>query len=248
MNTGQGESPGSEPTVRDGDAPDEEYEAHLERSRTVWDRWSDWYATSERDLEPMREDAIDRLDLRPGDRVLEIGCGPEVNFEAIRNDIGADGELVAVDYSPDMVAKARDRVESRGWDTVAVHCADATRVDFGEPFDAVIATLSLSVMPDVRRAVENVHRLLEPGGPLVVFDIRPVPSGPARLANPLLRRFLRWYANWNPDGDVLESLSSVFAACEVVETYTAGTTYTALCRKAGPEADREQLRSDPHRR
>ncbi|WP_207586355.1 methyltransferase domain-containing protein [Halomontanus rarus] len=210
-----------------------EYADHLERSRTVWDRWSDWYEMSETDLEPMRETAMDRLDLRPGDRVLDIGCGPGVNFERIRSDIGDAGTLVAVDYSPEMVSDARERIDSHGWENVEVRRADATTVDLAEDgqFDAAIATLSMSVMPDVRRAVENVHRSLVPGGAFVVFDIRTVPTGPARLANPLLRRFLRWYANWNRNGDVLESLAAVFEECEIADTYFAGVTYTAACRK-----------------
>ena len=209
-----------------------DYRQHLERSRRKWDRWSDWYATSERDFEPMREDAIDSLDLEPGDRVLDVGCGPGVTLERLRADVGPTGRVVAVDYSPEMVAKARERVDEHGWRNVEVVRADATRVDVDEPFDAAIASLSLSVMPDVRRTVTNVHRLLVPGAPFVVFDVRPFPSGPPRVLNPLVRLFLRWYANWNPDDDVLESLRTVFGECEVLETYTAGTTYTALCRKA----------------
>ncbi|MCU4743635.1 class I SAM-dependent methyltransferase [Natronoglomus mannanivorans] len=212
-----------------------EYVNHLERSRTVWDRWSDWYEMSENDLEPMRETAIDHLELRPGDRVLDIGCGPGVNFERIRSDIGETGTLVAVDYSPEMVAKARQRIEDHGWENVEVRRADATTIDFEDEFDAAIATLSMSVMPDVRRTVENVHRSLVSGGPFVVFDIRAVPTGPARIVNPLLWRFLRWYANWNPDGDVVDSLAAVFEESELVETYFAGVTYTVRCRKATSE-------------
>ncbi|WP_312911405.1 class I SAM-dependent methyltransferase [Natronosalvus caseinilyticus] len=216
----------------DGDVSSAEHEAHLERSRKVWNRWSDWYAMSERDFEPIREDAIDHLDLRPGDRVLDVGCGPGVNFEPIRRAIGKDGRLVAVDYSPAMVAKARERIDRYGWKNVEVHRVDATTVAFDDWFDAAVATLSMSVMPDVRRAVENVHRLLVPGGSFVVFDLGAVPAGPARVANPFLRWFLRWYANWNPDGDVDESLRAVFDECEVVETYAAGIGYTVRCRKA----------------
>lgn len=210
---------------------DDEHAAHLERSRTVWDRWSDWYERSERELEPMREAAIDRLDLARGDRVLEIGCGPGVNVERLRAEIGESGELVALDYSPKMVAKARERVDRRGWENVAVRRADATTAAFDDPFDAALASLSLSVMPDVRRATETVSRALRPDGTFVVFDVRTVPEGPARVLNPLLWRFLRWYANWNPDDDVVESLEAAFDDCEIVDTYLLGTSYTAVCEK-----------------
>lgn len=212
---------------------DRDYQSHLERSRRQWDRWSNWYAMSERDFEPMRETAIDRLGIEPGDRVLDIGCGPGVNLERLRADVGPTGQVIAVDYSPEMVTKARERVDCHSWENVEVVRADATRFDADKRFDAAIASLSLSVMPDVRRTVENIYRLLAPGARFVVFDIRPFPEGPARILNPLLRRFLRWYANWNPDDDVLETLRAVFAECVVLETYTAGTTYTVLCRKNG---------------
>jgi ubiquinone/menaquinone biosynthesis C-methylase UbiE len=212
-------------------SPDSQYERHLERSRTVWDRWSDYYGRNETDFEPIREGAIDRLGLEPGDRVLEIGCGPGVNFERVRQEIGADGELVAVDYSPGMLANARERIKAHGWENVSVRRADATTVAFDEPFDAALATLSLSVMPDVRRAVENVYRSLVPGARLAVVDVRPAPSGPIRILNPLIRRFFRWYANWNPDGDVTRLLEAVFDSCDIVDTHLAGIAYTALCRK-----------------
>ena len=211
---------------------DRDHEAHLERSRRVWDRWSDWYAMSERDFEPIREAAIDRLDLDPGDRVLDVGCGPGVNLARLRNDVGESGRVVAVDYSPEMVAKASARVEQNGWENVAVHRADATTVDFDEPFDAAIATLSMSVMPDVRATTANVHRLLEPDAPFVVVDLGPTPNWPVRLLNPLIWRFFRWYANWSPNGDVLESLETVFADCDLLERHLAGVVYTARCRTA----------------
>ncbi|WP_247002062.1 class I SAM-dependent methyltransferase [Halosolutus gelatinilyticus] len=207
------------------------YEAHLERSRRVWDRWSDRYKMSERDFEPIRMAAIDRLALEPGDRVLEIGCGPGVNFERVRSEVGDEGEVIAVDYSPEMVEKARERIGHYDWENVEVRCADAATVAFDEPFDAALATLSMSVMPDAERTAANVYRSLAPGSRFLAFDIGPFQTGPARLANPLVRRFLRWYANWNPDDDVVDSLSTVFDDCAVVERYAAGAGYTVLCEK-----------------
>ncbi|MDQ2049428.1 methyltransferase domain-containing protein [Natronolimnohabitans sp. A-GB9] len=215
--------------TRDPDG--DRYDAHLERSRIVWDRWSDYYTMSENDLEPMREAAIDRLDLEPGDRVLEIGCGPGVNFDRVRSEIGEHGELIAVDYSPDMVAKARERIEHHGWENVDVRRADATTVEFDEPFDAAIATLSLSVMPNIHRTATTVHRSLVADATFVVVDIRPIPDGPGRVLNPLLWRFLRWYANWNPDDDVVDALATVFDTHEIVDTSLAGTLYTVVCEK-----------------
>ncbi len=215
----------------DPDGSDGEYDAHLDRSQRMWDRWSDWYSMSERDFEPIREELIDQLALTAGDRVLDIGCGPGVNFTVIREAIGEDGRLAAVDYSPEMVAKARERVERNGWENVEVRCADATTVDFDEQFDAAVATLSMSVMPDVRQAVENVYGLLVPGGSFAVLDVGTVSEGPLRVLNPLIWRFFRWYANWNPDGDVPEALGAVFDECEAARTYMLGVSYTRLCTK-----------------
>ena len=223
-----------DPAANDAIASDsarEECESHLARSRTVWDRWSGRYGLSESDFEPMRETAIDYLDLQPDDRVLEVGCGPGVNFERIRHDIGENGELIAIDYSPKMVANAKRRVSDHGWNNVDVCRADATTADLGEGFDAALGTLSVSVMPAVHKAIENVSRSLAPGGTFVVFDLRTVPSGPGQIVNPLLWRFFYWFANWNPDGNVVESLTTVFEQTEIVETYAAGVAYTVLATK-----------------
>lgn len=209
-------------------------QAHLERSRRLWDRWSDHYGLSESDYEPMRETAVEYLELEPGDAVLEIGCGPGVNLELLRDAVGPDGRVVALDYSPKMVDRARARVADRGWENVTVRRADATRVDLDpESFDAALATLSLSVMPSPEAAVERVYQVLRPGGRFVVFDIRTFPSGVLRVANPLLERALHLVANWNTDADVPSAVKSMFGECAVVETYFAGANYTAVATRGG---------------
>lgn len=202
------------------------YRDHLRRSETVWDRWSDWYRLSERDFEPIRAELLAQLGLEDGDRVLEVGCGPGVNFAPIRDAIGEGGRLVAVDYSQEMVVKARERVTANGWENVEVVRADATTADLGGRYDAAVATLSLSVMPDVERVVRNVHSALEPGAPLGVLDLREFQSGPLRAFNPLLRGFLRWYANWNATDDVRTAIEEVFGGYERLGTYMRGTAYT----------------------
>lgn len=210
----------------------QEAQEHLARSERVWDRWANHYSLSESDFAPMREAAIDRLDLAPGDDVLDVGCGPGVNFEYVRKAVGPSGSIVAVDYSPNMVERARERVVDHGWENVDVREGDATTAALGDDFDAAVSTLALSVMPDVEAAVRNVHGSLAPGADFAVFDLRPVPEGPLRIVNPLLRPLLRMLANWNPDGDVLEALETVFEDVGVGETYAAGIAFSALARRA----------------
>lgn len=212
-------------------ATEDDDEKHLNRSREVWDRHSESYDRDERDLAAQRERAIDALGLVSGDQVLEVGCGPGTNFERVLSEITEEGSVLGVDYSPAMVERARERVRDAGWDNVTIREADASTVEFDETFDAALAILAMSVMPEKRRAVETVYESLRPGGSLVVFDVRPVPSGVGRIFNPLLRRFFCWYANYNPEGDVADSIRDVFDETETIETYVGGVGYSILAHK-----------------
>lgn len=208
-----------------------EYGTHLQRSEIVWNRWSEWYRMSERDFEPIRNELIAQLGLEDGDRVLELGCGPGVNFDTIREAIGENGHLVAIDYSPEMVRKATARVEARRWGNIEVVRADATTANLGGPYDAAIATLALSVMPDVERVVRNVHSALKPCAPLGVLDIQEFQSGPLRVFNPPLKWFLRWYANWNPNEIVRLVIDDVFGGFELLDTSMLGSVYTIKAKR-----------------
>jgi ubiquinone/menaquinone biosynthesis C-methylase UbiE len=122
-------------------------------------------------------------------RVLEIGCGTG-NLTSVLLDRGAT--VTAIDCSPDMLAVAREklapcaaRFELR--EMVAAEIAD--RFPAGS-FDAAVSTLAFSEMsPDERRYVlAAVHRVLRPGGRLVIADeVRP-----SRLWQRLVHGSLRW--------------------------------------------------------
>lgn len=212
---------------------DPEHRAHLERSERVWNRHSDSYDRSERDFAPMLDAAVERLDLDAGDAVLEVGCGPGTNFQRLHERVGPGGRIVAVDYSPAMVERARERAREHGFDNVDVIRGDASRTAFRPgSFDAALASLSLSVVPDAEAALRRVREALVPGGRLVVFDLQRIQSGPLRICNPLVVAFLKWYGNWNPDADVRAALRATFETVDVEATYTAGTTYRAMAKKA----------------
>lgn len=127
--------------------------------------WTRWAVLHRRKL------AIQRLELRPDSHVLEIGCGTGLNFGAILKQLDPQaGRLTGVDFSRDMLGRARGLIERRGWLNVDLVSADATALALGERFDAVLFAYSLSMIPDWERALARAWDHLLPGGRLVILD------------------------------------------------------------------------------
>ena len=138
-----------------------------------------------------RAAAIDLLALRPGHRVLDIGCGTGLNFPLVQDRIGPTGSITGVDASAQMLAQAQRRSRTAGWDNVRLIEADATTLDaqamdVGGDFDAVISTYALSLMSDWPRVVSVMIAAARPGGRVAVVDMQ-TPIGPAKMWTPLAR-------------------------------------------------------------
>ncbi|MET8763387.1 class I SAM-dependent methyltransferase [Lentzea sp. NPDC004782] len=120
-------------------------------------------------LNPGYHEALRRsaraLGLRPGMRVLDLGCGTGASTAALV--AAAPGvEIVAVDASEGMLARARDK---RWPATVRFVHSRAEDVDEGE-FDAVFAAYLVRNLPEPDGALRRVRDLLKPGGPLVLHE------------------------------------------------------------------------------
>lgn len=216
-----------------------EHLEELERSRRRWDFWSSYWGFVERDTAGIRRETIEQLGLDTGDTVLDLGCGPGVNVATLREAVGPDGSVIAVDLSRGMLERARTRVDDRGWENVTLVLADATRpIVTAERLDGVVATTAVSATPDVRSTVENVYDVLRPGGRFALYEIRLVPSGPARALNPMILAFYRLFGRWNADEDVLQELRSTFDRTEIVRSFALGTNYVAVAVKAGRSSPR----------
>lgn len=144
-----------------------------------------------------RRVAIPALGLRPGDRVLDVGCGTGLNVPALASAVGPTGRVVGVDRSPEMLQVARTKAERRGCDQVDFVEADATSLrpedveratggDSARRFDAVIFTYSLSLMSDVDAAWRSARDLLRDGAGVAVVDMQP-PTGIAASLTPAAR-------------------------------------------------------------
>lgn len=123
-----------------------------------------------------RRKAAQRLGLKRGDRVLEIGCGTGRNLPFLRDAVGDSGTVHGVDISPGMLSKARDLCTQRRWSNVVLQQQDAAEFIAPEPLDGVMFGLSYNTMPHHQTVLQNAWRQLRPGGRLVVMDAK-LPNG-----------------------------------------------------------------------
>jgi cyclopropane fatty-acyl-phospholipid synthase-like methyltransferase len=135
--------------------------------------------------ERMTDELIGRLDARPGDRVLDIGCG--TGAPALRLARSAGVEVTGITVSRRQLDLARAAAGAAGLaDRVGFRYADAMDLPFEDgEFDRAWALESLHHIPDRARVLRGVARVLRPGGCLAIADIvlrGPVADAAARCA------------------------------------------------------------------
>jgi ubiquinone/menaquinone biosynthesis C-methylase UbiE len=122
-----------------------------------------------------RREAIELLRVGPGQTVLDVPCGTGANFPLLEPRLGPIGQILGVDYSKGMLARARSKIGRFGWENVRLQQADArvlTAEQLGSPeIDAVICMLGLSVVPEWELAFGRMYDLLRPGGRFVAMDL-----------------------------------------------------------------------------
>ena len=106
---------------------------------------------------------------QPGDRVLELACGPAGLGLAAAERVAPGGEVVVSDVVAEMVSIAADRVAERGLDHVSARVLDLEQID--EPdasYDVVLCREGLMFAADPAVAAREIHRILRPGGRVAV--------------------------------------------------------------------------------
>jgi arsenite methyltransferase len=122
--------------------------------------------------------------LLPGERVVDVGCGAGLDSLIAARMVGAEGHVIGVDMTHDMLAKARIAAAEAGCARVTFHqgYAEALPVPDGWA-DVVISNGVLNLMPDKAAALNEMARVLKPGGRLQIADIlvqRSVPESAKR--------------------------------------------------------------------
>ena len=176
-------------------------------------------------FEPIRQHAIDRLGLKKGDRVLDVGCGTGLSFTALEGLVGPTGSIVGIEQSPEMLERASARAEENNWKNVELISASVEEAAIPIAADAALFHFTHDIMR-TPKAVANVVSHLKPGARVVAAGLKwaPVRTMPLNLFvwNAALRSTstLEGLARpWNHLEAVLQGLE--------VEQMLGGTVYVA---------------------
>lgn len=138
--------------------------------------WVDQQERMDRLLEPLGTEVLNRAQPRPGERVLDIGCGCGQTTLALAERVGADGLALGIDISQVMLARAVERSAGSG---ARFRLADAESDAFAEgPFDVLYSRFGVMFFADPVQAFTNLCRAVRPGGRLAFICWRAAAENP----------------------------------------------------------------------
>lgn len=210
----------------------------LDRVRSVysfWGRFSSLYSaqgliTFLGQEGSLRDRAVSRIGLEPGNKVLDVACGTGRNFRYLLERVGAEGEVLGFDYTQEMLEAAEKLCRKNGWQNVKLVQGDAAELDLEETnFDGAISVLGISAIPDYESALSRIKDVLRPGGMLSVLDGKPF-DGALSFLNPIIKPLYSIWAVWDYSRDIPQKMKETFGNV-MVGHFNSGTMYIAVSVK-----------------
>jgi phosphatidylethanolamine/phosphatidyl-N-methylethanolamine N-methyltransferase len=170
------------------------------------------------------ERVIEDLGIPPGARVLEVGAGTGTSFPAYPSHC----EITGIDLAPDMLARARQKIEENGWSHLKVIEMDALDLDFPDnTFDYVMAFHVVTVVPDPERMIAEAKRVCKPGGRIVIVNHFtsevPVLGMMTRALDPITR-----WLGWRTDLKLKPFVETAKLRVEKIYKLNKASLYTVL--------------------
>jgi ubiquinone/menaquinone biosynthesis C-methylase UbiE len=188
----------------------------------------------------LRQMTVELAQVKPGDQVLDVGCGTGSLTIAAKRAAGAAGEVHGIDSAPDMIELARRKATQVGAQ-VDFQVGLIEDIPFPEAkFDLVLSSLMLHHLPDdlKREGFLEIHRVLKPGGRFVAVDFDP----PTR---PLARWLAVLFFGHGMLQNNLRALEAMLQAAGFIETRTGKTRYGLIAFLQGTAGkDHEQVEEE----
>lgn len=184
----------------------------------------------------IRRKAVQRLELKPGDHVLEVGCGTGRNLSLLHDAVGQEGHVYGVDLSEGMLAQAQELCARRSWNNVTLICSDAVEYHVPKPVDGVLFSLSYNTMPHHLEVLHHAWQQLRPGGQLVIMDAKLPPGIRGKLLLPYSVCIMKLTVLGNPYIRPWEELHELTNDFEMDE-FLLGSYY--ICRGQKPFMPRQ---------
>jgi len=190
----------------------------------VYDFIFDWI------FAPGRTAAVRQLAIQRSDSLLEVGIGTGLNLPLYPWSC----HLTGIDLMQEMLDKAVERVHNLAMPNVTLKVMDATSMDFGEnEFDKVLATYTISAVPDPVAVLREMRRVVKPGGIIVILNHfrsqRRVTGWVEDMLAPLCTR-LGWKSNLSLE-PLLERVALVPEAIDYVNLFKGWRLVTFVNRK-----------------
>ncbi|WP_241240791.1 class I SAM-dependent methyltransferase [Maribacter sp. MJ134] len=177
---------------------------YYDKISKIYDYISNWYYKN------ARKYAIEELELKKGQTVLNLPCGTGVNFKYFQSYLENSGLIIGIDLSGGMLDQAKRKTEKNRWTNIDLELYNATKIDqnwlvkYSErkgqiKIDAIFCDLGLSGLPEWRNIIDNMVSMLSPKGRIVILDWY--------LEKPSLRgQFVKWIGKGEVDRPIWQYL------------------------------------------
>ncbi len=132
-----------------------------------------------------RQNAIDSLELKKGEIVIDLACGAGINFSPLEEIVGIEGKIVGVDITKKMLDLAKKKIKENNWKNIELIQCDAAQYTHPEQVDGIVCTFSMYSIPDYKSAIQCCAENLKSGRNLSIFDVK-LMKGFMKIANPIL--------------------------------------------------------------
>ncbi len=142
------------------------------QQRKSWDAfspgWKKWDSVNMPFLEPIGAEIIRLIEPKESDIILDLASGTGEPALTIA-EITKQGKVIAMDISEGMLSIAKEQAALKGIHNLETKVGDASELPFEKKFfDAVSCRMGFMFFPDIQKALEEIHRVLKPGGRLAI--------------------------------------------------------------------------------